>query len=80
MEEGILEGKRKNEKEYKRARHEVETFYTVDQCCGVKRSMLCLNQWLTVVLNAANNFALGKDEFQDTVLLQYKIVPKDPPK
>eukprot|EP00957_Ditylum_brightwellii_P010675 808300-Ditylum_brightwellii.AAC.1 len=52
----------------------------MNQCHGVERPMLCLNQWLTVIPNVANNSILVKDEFWDMVLLWYKIVPKDLPK
>eukprot|EP00957_Ditylum_brightwellii_P094362 7184884-Ditylum_brightwellii.AAC.1 len=80
MEGGRPKGKKKKEEECKRVKGEVEQFYTVDQCSGVERSTLCLNQWLTVVPNVANNSILGKDKFRDIVLLWYKIVPKDLPK
>eukprot|EP00957_Ditylum_brightwellii_P100209 7636867-Ditylum_brightwellii.AAC.1 len=70
MEGGALEGKKKKEEEHKRVRGEVQQLYTADQCHGVKQSTLCLNQWLTGVPNTANSFVLGKEKFQNMVLLQ----------
>eukprot|EP00957_Ditylum_brightwellii_P028497 2151276-Ditylum_brightwellii.AAC.1 len=36
-----------------------------------------MNHWLTVVPNTENSTVLGRDEFWDIVLLQYKLIPKD---
>eukprot|EP00957_Ditylum_brightwellii_P182314 13889192-Ditylum_brightwellii.AAC.1 len=80
MEHGKLEGQKMKEEEYKRVRSEVKSVYTPDQYHDVERSTKYLNQWLTVVPNAVDNSVLGKDKFCNTILLQYKIVPKELPK
>eukprot|EP00957_Ditylum_brightwellii_P001658 128344-Ditylum_brightwellii.AAC.1 len=70
MEHGKLEGQKMKEEEYERVRSEVESEFTPDQCHGVERSTKCPNQWLMVVLNAANNSILGRDKFHDMILLR----------
>eukprot|EP00957_Ditylum_brightwellii_P016488 1239305-Ditylum_brightwellii.AAC.1 len=63
MEYGKLEGRKQKEEEYKRVRSDVESVFTLNQCCGVEMSTKFPSQWLTVVPNDKNNSILGKDEF-----------------
>eukprot|EP00957_Ditylum_brightwellii_P142961 10892748-Ditylum_brightwellii.AAC.1 len=62
---------------YKEVRKEVESGYTGDQIRSVEHTSKAMNHWLTVVPCTDNNFVLGKDEFQDMMMLQYKLIPKD---
>eukprot|EP00957_Ditylum_brightwellii_P023859 1799652-Ditylum_brightwellii.AAC.1 len=79
MEMGRTGRKKKKDELYMQVLSELQARYTADYVHSIKRAGKCMNHWINVVSCTANNSVLGKDKFQDMILLWYQITPKDLP-
>eukprot|EP00957_Ditylum_brightwellii_P079271 6028207-Ditylum_brightwellii.AAC.2 len=77
METGRAGGIARKDREYKRSRGEVEEHYTGNQKQCINQVAKCLDHWTSVTPHTPNKYVLVKDKFQDMILLQYNIIPKD---